>query len=158
MWGLFNYMRDKCRTSIGKEVTMKHTVWTAALAMAFVLTGCGASSGTSSATEDRDVLTAAEIATTAATNAYDAISMKRPWFLQSRGPRSLGQPEPPEPGQTTEFPVVYVNRMYYGDLESLRLIPVQQISIIRFLDSNAATMEFGAGHTGGIILITTKPA
>jgi len=131
---------------------MKHIL---CLAGALLLTsGCGNSGGTSTAAEDRDVLTGDEIAMTEATNAYDAIALKRPWFLQSRGPRSLTQAEP---GQTNEYPVVYVNRMYYGDLESLKQISVQAISIIQFLDSNDATMQFGAGHTGGIILITTKP-
>lgn len=124
------------------------------IGFALLLNSCGSAGGGSTATESRDVLTAQEIATTNAQNAYDAISMKRPWFLQSRGPRSLTQADP---GQTNEYPIVYLDRMYYGEIESLRNIPVQQIKEIRFLDSNDATMQFGAGHTGGIILVISRP-
>jgi hypothetical protein len=100
-----------------------------------------------------DVLTAEEISTTNAQNAYDAISLKRPFFLKSRGVRSLH--EAPV-GQTVEYPVVYLDRMYYGELESLRDIPVATIQEIRYLDFNAATVRFGTGHSGGIILIITR--
>ena len=100
-----------------------------------------------------DVLTAEEIATTHAENAYDAISLKRPFFLKSRGVRSLR--EAPA-GQTVEYPVVYIDRMYYGDLESLKTVSVTIIDQIRYLDFNSATVQFGTGHTGGIIHITTK--
>lgn len=107
--------------------------------------------GTTGSTS-KEVLTAEEIATTIATNAYEAVSLKRPWFLQSRGPRSL---RPPPISQTTEFPVVYLDRVYYGELETLRQIPVSHIKDIRYFDFNAATMQFGTGHSGGVILVTT---
>ena len=100
-----------------------------------------------------DVLTAAEIATTDAQNAYDAISLKRPFFLKSRGPRSL---LPSPVGQTTEYPIVYLDGMYYGELESLRYIAVAHIQEIQYLDFNAATLRFGTGRTGGIVLVITK--
>jgi hypothetical protein len=134
-----------------KEAIMKHVLWLVVVVL--LLSGCGPSGASSTVAVDRDVLMANEISTTEATNAYDAIALKRPWFLQSRGPRSLSQPEA---GQTNEYPIVYVNRMYFGDLESLRHFSVREISVIQFLDSNEATMEFGAGHTGGVIMITTK--
>jgi hypothetical protein len=101
----------------------------------------------------QDVLTAEEIRTTDAQNAYDAISLKRPFFLKSRGPRSLM--ESPA-GQTAEYPVVYVDGMYYGELESLRFIAVTNIREIDYLDFNAATLRFGTGHTGGVILVLTE--
>jgi hypothetical protein len=100
-----------------------------------------------------DVLTAEEIATTTAQNAYEAISLRRPFFLKSRGTRSLR--EAPV-GQTVDYPVVYLDRMYYGDLESLKNISVTTIDVIRYLDFNAATLQFGTGHSGGIILILTR--
>jgi hypothetical protein len=100
-----------------------------------------------------DVLTAEEIATTTALNAYDAVSLKRPFFLKSRGMRSLR--EAPA-GQSVEYPVVYLDRMYFGDLESLKTISVTAIDEIRYLDFNAATVQFGTGHSAGIIHIITK--
>lgn len=100
-----------------------------------------------------DILTAEEIAETTAQNAYDAISLKRPFFLKSRGPRSLqGAPA----GQTVEFPIVYVNGMYFGELESLRNIHVSQVREIHYLDHNAATLRFGTGRTGGVISVLLK--
>jgi hypothetical protein len=100
-----------------------------------------------------DVLTAEEIATTKAQNAYDAVTLKRPFFLKSRGPRSLSSAPA---GQTVEFPVVYLDGMYYGEIESLRNITVEDIKEIDYLDFNAATIRFGTGHSGGIILVVTK--
>jgi len=100
-----------------------------------------------------DVLTSEEIATTKAQNAYDAISLKRPFFLKSRGPRSLSSVPA---GQTVEFPVVYFDGMYYGEIESLRNITVEDIAEIDYLDFNAATLRFGTGHSGGIILVISK--
>ncbi len=120
---------------------------------AIIVGGCGSTKGNSAATEQREVLTAAEISTTSAQNAYEAISLKRPWFLQSRGPKSLPQFNP---GQTYEYPVVYLDRIYYGELSSLRQIPVVQIKEIRFLDMSEATMQFGTGHSGGIILVLSR--
>jgi hypothetical protein len=46
--------------------------------------------------------------------------------------------------------------MYYGELASLKNIQVTTIEEIRYLDSNAATLQFGTGHSGGIILVLTK--
>jgi hypothetical protein len=46
--------------------------------------------------------------------------------------------------------------LYYGELQSLRQIPVSQVKEIRYLDFNAATLQFGTGHSGGIILVITK--
>jgi hypothetical protein len=100
-----------------------------------------------------DVLTYEEIATTKVQNAYDAVTLKRPMFLKSRGPRSLTSAPA---GQTVEFPVVYLDGMYYGEIESLRNINVEHVAEIDYLDFNAATVRFGTGHSGGIILVVTK--
>lgn len=119
----------------------------------FVAAGCSSIREGTTGKNSPDVLTAEEIATTTALNAYDAISLRRPFFLKSRGPRSL---RPAPTGQTVELPVVYLDRMYYGELETLKNIAVTAIEEIRYLDFNAATMQFGTGHSGGIILVLTK--
>ncbi|HCA78906.1 MAG TPA: hypothetical protein DEP53_04150 [Bacteroidetes bacterium] len=119
----------------------------------FIVTGCGSVSEGTTGRVQNDVLTAEEIATTTATNAYDAISLRRPFFLKSRGMRSLR--EAPT-GQTVEYPIVYLDRMYYGELDLLRTLSVTTIVEIRYLDFNAATLQFGTGHTGGIIHVVTK--
>ncbi len=125
----------------------------AALALTVWISSCSSVKEGSTGSVRGDVLTAEEIATTNAQNAYDAISLRRPFFLKSRGMRSLR--EAPV-GQTVEYPVVYLDRMYYGEIESLKTISVTTIFEIRYLDFNAATVQFGTGHTGGIILVLTK--
>lgn len=125
------------------------------LTLILIVLICGCSSmkeGTTGRVQG-DVLTAEEIATTTAQNAYDAISLRRPFFLKSRGRRSLRDAPT---GQTVEYPVVFVDRMYYGELESLRNISVHLIAEIQYLDFNAATVQFGTGHSGGIILVKLK--
>lgn len=121
--------------------------------LSFIVAGCSSLREGSTGQMQHDVLTAEEIATTTVTNAYDAISLKRPFFLKSRGMRSLR--EAPA-GQTVEYPIVYLDRMFYGELETLRTISVTTIAEIRYLDFNAATLQFGTGHSGGIIHILTK--
>ena len=124
----------------------------------FIILACGCGSmreGTTGSIKG-DILTAEEIATTPALNAYEAISLKRPFFLKSRGMRSLHEVPSSPAGQTVDYPVVYIDRMYYGDLESLRNISVKAIREIHYLDFNAATIQFGTGHTGGIILVLTR--
>ncbi len=120
--------------------------------LAILFAACAAPREGTTGKTSANVLTAAEIATTDALNAYDAVSLKRPFFLKSRGPRSLSMSAP---GQTSEFPVVYLDNMYYGELESLRLIPVINIREIDYLDFNDANLRFGTGHTGGVILVLT---
>jgi hypothetical protein len=118
--------------------------------LGLLVSGCASTREGTTGRGQSDVLTAEEIAETTAQNAYDAVSLRRPFFLKSRGPRSLqGAPA----GQTVEFPIVYVNDMYYGELETLRNIHVSQIREIRYFDHNAATLRFGTGHTGGIISV-----
>jgi hypothetical protein len=124
-----------------------------AFILGILVSGCTSTREGTTGKGQSDILTAEEIAETTAQNAYDAISLKRPFFLKSRGPRSLH--EAPA-GQTVEFPIVYVNGMYYGELESLRNIHVSQVREIHYLDHNAATLRFGTGHTGGIILVMLR--
>jgi hypothetical protein len=125
----------------------------ATLVLALFIGGCAPMQEGTTGRMQNDVLTAEEIATTTAQNAYDAISLKRPFFLKSRGIRSLHDAPV---GQTVQYPVVYLDRVYFGELESLRDISVTIVFEIRYLDFNAATNQFGTGHSGGIILVITK--
>jgi hypothetical protein len=121
--------------------------------LAILVSGCTAPREGTAGKTTPDVLTAQEIATTDALNAFDAVSLKRPFWLKSRGTRSLlGS----LPGQTSEFPVVYIDSNYYGELESLRNIFVTNIREINYFDFNAANLRFGTGHTGGVIQVLTK--
>lgn len=96
----------------------------------------------------RDVLRADEIRSVHVSNAYRAIELLRPEFLRSRGIANLNTAEP-------TLPVIYVNGVRFGELESLRLVRAPDVRLIRYLNAADATMRFGTGHTGGAILVKT---
>lgn len=134
-----------------------HARWLAVLVVA-VSSGC-ASGGTSSGTSARssrsqDVIGEAEIATRVrdATNALQIIEQLRPQMLRSRGSSSL------TPGATSDdaLPRVYVDDISYGNVNSLSNLNSVSIREIRFIKAGDATTRWGTGHTGGVILVTTK--
>ena len=114
------------------------------------LTGCGVSREARLASS-REVLTDEEITKTAALTAYEAIRIRRPAFLVAPGEKSFGDAD-----RSLKRPVVYVNSVYYGKIESLKEMPVHDIREIRFLDPLDATRMFGTVHAGGVILVNTK--
>ena len=109
---------------------------------AFVLTAC-ASSGQGTAQKSsfsRNIITAEQIATTTAQNAYQVIQNLRPQWLILRA----------------ESPVVYSDRLRLGRLSALETVYATDIEKIEYLRHDEATFQFGTGHTGGAFLITTK--
>jgi hypothetical protein len=124
---------------------MKNLKWLVPI----VILGCsGAREGTK-AGAGRDPLYADEIAQSGATNAYEAVRMRRPMFFYSRGVKTLY-------AERGNSPVVYLNNSYYGDLESLRNITAESIAEIRYLTPSDATMQFGTGHANGVIQVISR--
>lgn len=99
--------------------------------------------------QDRNLITADEIAKSNATNAYEAVERLRPAFLRTRGSQSLQNQEPPTP-------MIYIDGMRYGPLQTLSSIPAIGIVSIQYLSAIEATQRFGFGNEGGAIMITTK--
>jgi hypothetical protein len=135
--------------------TLNRNMWPAivGLALGFVIlvvSGC-TSSQAGGAVSTREILTADEISRTTALNAYDAILIRRPAFLAGAQRRALRDADQPD-----TRPVVYVNGVYFGEVQSLRDIPLREIKEIRFLEANDATRVLGSAHVGGVIMITTK--
>ena len=82
-------------------------------------------------------------------NAYEAISRLRPNWL-TRGTTSFDPPK-------TEFPIVFVEGVRYGELESLRNISANHIAAIRFHSAAEASPRFGLqGGLSGVIEISMK--
>jgi hypothetical protein len=82
-------------------------------------------------------------------NALDVVRRLRPAWLHTRtSPRFLGAQEPTPP-------VVYVDNVRYGSVQSLAGLSVEVLGEMRYLDAPEATQRFGTGHTGGAILVTT---
>ena len=124
---------------------------TLAIAAAALLTlgACGGGKPHHVTPQDRNLITADEIAKSNATNAYEAVERLRPTFLRTRGSQSLQNQEPPTP-------MIYIDGMRYGPLQTLASVPAIGIVSIQYLNAIEATQRFGFGNEGGAIMITTK--
>jgi hypothetical protein len=97
------------------------------------------------------VLGAAEIRAANADlgSVYDAISRLRPNWL-TRGTTSFDPPK-------TEFPVVFVEGVRHGELETLRNISADHIAAARFYSATEAGPRFGLqAGLSGVIEISIK--
>ena len=101
------------------------------------------------APQERNFITADEITKSNATNAFEAVERLRPAFLRTRGSQSLQNQEPPTP-------MIYVDGMRYGTLQTLSSVPTIGIVSIQYLSAIEATQRFGMGNEGGAIMIVTK--
>ena len=72
-------------------------------------------------------------------------------MLRSRGASSLGPVS-----NEDMLPRVYVDEVSYGSVSTLSNLNALQIKEIRFVSAQNATTRWGTGHTGGVILVTTK--
>ena len=118
------------------------------VAGAVLLSACGASRKPPGADRNREVITAEEIQSVNARDAYDAIKKLRANFLSYRGRTTINTAAPQEP-------VVFVDEQAYGALATLRTIPAAQILEIKLYRAWEATQKFGTGYSGGVIHITT---
>ncbi len=112
------------------------------------LAGCGPHA-THAAPQNRNLITADEIARSNASNAMEAVERLRPSFLRTRGAQSMQNSEPPTP-------IVYVDGMRYGTLQTLSTIPALSILSIEYMNAIDASQRFGMGHEGGAIVINTR--
>lgn len=126
----------------------------AGLATAF---GC-ASSGRSSDGEfiTRNILTSAQIAETAATNAYEAVERLKSHWLRIRGTSAM----PPAGGvaRFEENPIlVYMDDQRLGGIEELRRIEIAVVKYIRYYSPAEASARWGFNHGGGVIYVSSRP-
>ncbi len=101
------------------------------------------------ASRDNNFITTEEIAASQTTNVYDAIKNLRPMFLRSRGATTFD----PNSVQTA---VVFVDGQKFGSVETLKTMPVLQVTSIRFLTPSDATTKYGTGYTAGIIEVSMR--
>jgi hypothetical protein len=116
-----------------------------------LLAGCGSSHESGRTPSSREVLTAEEISKSGALTAYDAIRIRRPAFLTPQGPKTTGTAT-----RSTMHPAVYLNGMYYGEVESLKDISALNIKDIRYIEAKDATIMYGTGHVAGVIMVSTS--
>jgi hypothetical protein len=142
-------MGDK-RMTYGAHVLRRIVLTLAPFCITVLSAGC-ASSGEGGLLVSRELLTAEEISRTTALNAYEAIQVRRPAFLARAERRALRDADQPD-----ARPSVYVNGVYFGEVGSLREIPVREIKEIRFMDAIEATKALGTTNVGGVIMVMTK--
>jgi hypothetical protein len=121
------------------------------LALVVVL-GCSppsATSESSTARPDRNVISLAEIQAVRTDNAYELVRTLRPIWLRKRGSNSVHYD-----GDI----VVYLNETRIGGPEALRQVEAISITSIRYYDPGAANFRYGSGHQHGAIRVSTQPA
>lgn len=117
------------------------------LLLLLAMVACGTTSASRSSSSD--VLTRAEIQASRAPNVLELLQQLRPQFLRSRGALSIQDP-------TAGQPVVYLNNVHYGDIDSLRTISSGDVDEIRFISAADATTRWGTGHAGGVIQVLAR--
>jgi hypothetical protein len=117
---------------------------------AAALSGCAMHRAEPGAMRDPSLITEAEIDSSHASSAFEAVSKLRPMFLSSRGKLSV------EAGTLPAAPRVYVDNQYYGEAGVLRSISAMTIDSIRFYSASEAQFKFGRGNEAGVIGIFTK--
>jgi len=129
------------------------------IAVAAVL-GCSSATSGNQATaglpRKSNLLTFEEIAAAHAdvNTAYDAVARLRPNWLAAHGVTSAVAN-----GAGTEYALVFVDGMQYGDLNSLRGIPAYHVGNMRYYDVTQAGARFGirAGSSGVIEVTMLSP-
>ncbi|HEX3533877.1 MAG TPA: hypothetical protein VHT23_06625 [Gemmatimonadaceae bacterium] len=99
---------------------------------------------TARSSRDPNVITSDELVASQATNAFDAIRRLRPNFLTSRGVTTLR-------GADTGYPRVYLDRVLFGDLNSLKNLSVNGIREIHYYNGPEASGRFGLDNVSGAI-------
>ena len=109
----------------------------------------GCASAGRSAGGDRNRITSEQLARVPAQNAYEAIRVLQPQWLDSRGVTSITDPTPTSA-------VVFLDGTRAGDLEFLRTIPLNTLSEIRYLTPGEASTRYGMGLQRGVIDLVSK--
>jgi outer membrane cobalamin receptor len=97
----------------------------------------------------RNVITQEQIDSSSAANVYDLIMRTNAGFLRDRGKTSIKMNQ-------HERAVVFLNGQEYGIPETLRNMPINRLSEIRFFTGTEAVSRFGSQYGGGVIQLTSR--
>jgi hypothetical protein len=95
-----------------------------------------------------NVISREELKASDAMTVYDAVIRLRGNFLTARG-KTAGR-------EDWSKPAVFVDGVRYGDIETLRNIPVTTVESVRLYRAWEAQQKFGNGTMGGAIDVTTR--
>jgi len=101
----------------------------------------GGGGGGGGGSQDRYLLTSADLQPYASFNLYDAVSRARRFWLQGSGGRS---------------PRVFVNDIELGGGPSLEQYMASQVAEIRFIQPTEAMTQYGPEYAGGVIRVTLR--
>ena len=125
----------------------RRTLFCISFALFVPLSGCfRASSGRSSASGDRSILSGEEVREGRFTSAFDVVDALRRDWLQMRGTNSFTHP--------TEIQV-YLDGARLGTVASLREIPATSVAQIQHFNGMDATARWGLDHGQGVIYVTS---
>ena len=96
-----------------------------------------------------NVLIEEDILGAEATDAYEVVQRLRPNWLRRRGPTSRRSPGS---GDVT----VYVDGVQYGDVSTLRSMPVGDMVGMAYFSAADATVKFGGRQGGAVIEVYTR--
>lgn len=115
------------------------------------------------APDGRNVITLAEIREASANNVYELIQIRRRNWLNERGVDAFREtPRGEQVGRAVvvtkgdDAIIVYLDNARLGGPERLREVPTAGIASIQYFDPTQATFKYGAGHSHGAILVSTK--
>ncbi|MFL5638647.1 MAG: hypothetical protein ACJ78M_04675, partial [Gemmatimonadaceae bacterium] len=82
-------------------------------------------------------------------NAFEVITRLRPRFLNSRGRSTINS-------AANDYPVVFLDGQFYGQIPLLRQIVATDILEIRFVPGTDAAPIYGMQYGSGVIAIRTR--
>ncbi|MFL5555191.1 MAG: hypothetical protein ACJ78D_05310 [Gemmatimonadaceae bacterium] len=110
---------------------------------------CTPSSITPGVRQNPNLITQDEVVATQATNALEVITRLRPKFLNSRGRSTINSTR-------SDYPVVFLDGQFYGQLPLLEQIVATDILEIRFVPGTDAAALYGMQYGSGVIAIRTR--
>jgi len=113
------------------------------------LSGCSSTGDSSHSGGASDHIEFEEIQAIEVSDAYQIVQRLRPRWLRSRGVMSINNPTPTSP-------VVYIDQVRHGHVNTLRQIEAGSVLELRYLSAGDATTRFGTGHPGGAILVSIR--
>ena len=109
-----------------------------------ILVACASAGGSNA-----NVITAPELGHSEARSAYDAIQQIRPEMLRTR-----------DPGTMVYFkarqPLVALDDRLVGGVDVLRILPIDKVARIEYVNSRQAAKKYGTGFGNGVMLIQTR--
>jgi len=112
-----------------------------------ILIACATSGATG---HDPNVITAPELSSSRATNAYDAIRQIRPEMLRTRDPGTLVYFK-------ASRPVVAIDNTLVGGIEVLQAMSLDKVARIEYVSGWKAAKRYGQTFGNGVMLIETRP-